>query len=111
MTSPVLAALARLQAGTSETPIHDQLVVQLAVRQLRQDLQPLLDHVQRTMATIGQGVAEFARRVAEERAASAPEAVLERIRRDQQTLDWQESWRRERETARIVDAYTEGWPR
>lgn len=96
--SPVLAALARLQAGTSDTPIHDQLVVQYAVRQLTVDLRPALEAFTRTMRTVTANVAEFARRVAEAQAPSAPEDVLEAIRRDQQTLDWQEAWRAERET-------------
>jgi hypothetical protein len=48
MTTPVLAALARLQAGTSDTPIYDQLVVQHALRRLGQAVQPVLAYLRRT---------------------------------------------------------------
>jgi hypothetical protein len=102
MTTPTLAALARLQAGTSDTPIYDQLVVQHAVRQLAAvDLRPAMEAFRRAMEQVGRNVATFAARVREAQAAEAarmaPAAVLDRIRADQASLDWREAWRAERE--------------
>ena len=98
--SRTLAALARLQAGTSETPIHDQLVIQEAMRQLTVDLRPALEGIRRAMAQASTNVARFAARLraAQEREAAwmAPEAVLDRIRSDQASLDWHDAWRAER---------------
>lgn len=103
VVSPTLAALARLQAGTSDTPIHDQLVVQTALRQLAVNLKPALETFSRAMEQAGRNVAAFAARVQEaqqrEAAWMAPEAVLDRIRADQASLDWSEAWREERELA------------
>lgn len=109
--SRTLAALGRLQAGTSETPIHDQLVVELAVRQLAVDLRPALEAFRRTMEQVSHNVATFAARFRAAQLEQTPEAVLDRIRQDQATLEWREAWRAEREQASAVDAVTEGWPR
>lgn len=99
----------------SETPIYDQLRREQALRRLGQGLAVVLGgtavgmarSIQRAMESQQDGI----RRALIRWAPPAPEDVLEAIRRDQLTLDWQESWRAEREAASIVDAYTEGWPR
>jgi hypothetical protein len=109
MSSPVLAALARLQAGTSETPIYDQLVIQHAARRLTEDLRPAMETFRRGMETIGHNVASWMARVRQaqelQAARMAPEAVLDRIRSDQASLDWREAWAAERERQQTVAAY------
>jgi hypothetical protein len=72
----------------SATPIFDQLAVETAGAALRRAYLEAVDRV--TPALL---------RMATALAPSAPEDVLEAIRRDQATLDWQEAWRAERETA------------
>jgi hypothetical protein len=88
---PVLACLARLQAGTSDTPIHDQLVVQLAVRQLAVNLKPAMEAFRRVLEQTTRNVAAWAERhqglLAQLRTPS-PEEVLDRIRADQASLEW-----------------------
>lgn len=98
----------------TETPIHDQLRVEFAVRRLAKGLAAFTvagtvagQAIRRAQESQQDGI----RRAQVRLAPPAPADVLDRIRRDQLTLDWQESWRAEREAARLVDAYTEGWPR
>lgn len=98
--SPTLAALARLQAGTSDTPIHDQLVLQLAVRQLAVNLKPAMDGFRRAMEQVGRNVARWAERhqdLLAQLRPPTPEEVLDRIRSDQASLAWHDSWKAERD--------------
>jgi hypothetical protein len=106
--TPTLTALAKLQAGTSDTPIHDQLVVQHAVRQLQRDLadglgislRQAMEGLTRAMEQTGRHVAAFTARFRDAQAAEAawrtPEATLDRIRSDQASLEWHDSWRADR---------------
>lgn len=103
--SRTLAALGRLQAGTSETPIHDQLVVELAVRQLSVDLRPAMEAFRRAMEQVSHNVATFAARFRAAQLEQTPEAVLDRIREDQAVLDWRDQWAAEREHQDAVAAY------
>lgn len=105
VVSPTLAALARLQAGTSDTPIYDQLRVELAARRLQPQLAELGRHlgigIVAAMAGLQRAMtqaADHAQRLAVAvQLAPDPETVLDRIRADQRSLDWQEAWRAERD--------------
>lgn len=77
--SRLLQNLDRLSRQT-DMPIYHQLRVEFAARQL---------------------VASFTE--AQRAAYMAPEAVLDRIRLDQQVLDWRETWARERAYAQAAE--------
>jgi hypothetical protein len=86
-----------------ETPIYDQLRVELAVRHLAEGLadglglsiRRAMDSLVKAMASTADGIQRFMVKVAEAQLGT-PEDVLDRIRADQATLDWAEAWRAER---------------